>query len=338
MEKIVATKRTTLYRMHDGSTLDTALIESRRESDDNFSVTDLRVEDRPARLVCGSITTKAKWAKDLKLLTGQTVDLTNSSPGAALLLQDTGDVIWAITWGTGFHFLDSEQIDFGFGSRIVARSALSSEIKSLTKTILDHRARVDRSSMPNGSTIRDLGVDGYGEVVSRIEAKAQISKLSVGGAIIQLSAADSLKAPLAKSAGPLLADLKILDDLLRQPVRAGLESLEQLVALKVKDSRVPALNNKLVDALKSGGSDRLGVSWPHERLDAYGPVMSVKVTGLGDRKRRVFEHAPDTNDVIEWLSRTPKEAVLDRLKSVKIELHSETDPQEHTLVSLPVRD
>lgn len=336
MVQIVATKRTTLYRMLDGSTLETALTESRRETDDNFNVTDLHVEGRPACLVSGSITTKAKWSTDLKLLTGQTVDLTNRSPGAALLIQDTGDAIWAITWGTGFHFLDSEQIDFGFGSRVVARSALPSEIKSLTKTILDHRARVDRSSMPNGSTIRDLGVDGYGEVVSRIEAKARISDLSVGDKVIQLSAADALKAPLAKSAGPLLADLKVLDDLLHQPVRAGLESLEQLVALKTKDSRVPALDEKLVDALKSDAGKRLGVSWPHERLDAYGPMMSVRVTGLGDRKRRVFDQAPDTSDVIEWLVDTPREAILDRLKSVKIELHSEADPQGHTLVSTPV--
>lgn len=97
MVQNVATKRTTLYRMLDGSAFETALTESRRETDDNFNVTDLQVEDRPARLVSGSITTKAKWSADLKLLTGQTVDLKNRSPGAALLLQDTGDVIWAIT-------------------------------------------------------------------------------------------------------------------------------------------------------------------------------------------------------------------------------------------------
>ena len=119
MVQIAATKRTTLYRMLEGSTLESALTESRRESDDDFAVTDLRIEGRPARLVAGSITTSAKWATDLKLLTGQSVSLSNSSPGAALLIQDVGDVIWALTWGTGFHFLDSEQIDFGFGSGIV---------------------------------------------------------------------------------------------------------------------------------------------------------------------------------------------------------------------------
>jgi hypothetical protein len=144
---------------------------------------------------------------DVKILTGHSVSLSNSSPGAALLIQDKDNVVWALTWGTGFHFLDSEQIDFGFGSRIVARSALPAEVKSLTKTVLDHRARVDRSSMPNGSTIRDLGVDGYGEVVSRIEAKAVIEDLAVGNKVIQLRASDSLNVPLAKSAEHLIRDL-----------------------------------------------------------------------------------------------------------------------------------
>ncbi len=322
--------------MLEGSTLETALTESRRESDDHFTVADLTMQQRPARLVSGAITTGTKWANDVKLLTGHAVSLSNSSPGAALLIQDKDDVIWALTWGTGFHFLDSEQINFGFGSGIVARSALPSEIKSLTKTILDHRARVDRSSMPNGSTIRDLGVDGYGEVVSRIESKAVIKDLAVGEKVIQLRAADSLNLPLAKEPGRLIEDLAVLDTLSQRPVLAGLESLEQLIALKPRDSRVPALDEKLVDALLSDEPQRLGVSWPHERLDAFGPVMSVKVTGLGDHKRRVFDQAPDVSDITEWLSDVPREEVLDRIKSVKIELHSEADPQRGTLVSAPV--
>ncbi|MDL9978714.1 DUF6119 family protein [Microbacterium sp. ASV49] len=336
MAQITATKRTTLYRMLAGSTLETALTEARRESNDDFTVTDLQIEHRPARLVTGSITTSAKWSTDLKLLTGQSVSLSNSSPGAALLIQDTGDVIWALTWGTGFHFLDSEQIDFGFGSGIVARSALPAEVKSLTKTILDHRARVDRSSMPNGSTIRDLGVDGYGEVVSRIEAKARIAELAVGDKVIQLRAADSLNVPLAKSPARLMGDLGVLEDLSRRPVLPGLESLEQLIALKPQDSRVPALDQKLVDALLSTDPHRLGVSWPHERLDAHGPVMSVKVTGFGDRQRRVSEQAPEIGDVLGWFADVPREEILDRLKMVRVELHSDADPQSHTLAATPV--
>lgn len=336
MEQVAETKRTTLYRLVEGSTLETALNEDRRESDDHFTVTDLTIEQRPARLVAGSITRPSKWANDVKLLTGVEVKPSSRSPGAVLLIQDPSEIIWAITWGTGFQFLDTEQIDFGFGAGVLARAALPSEIKSLTKTILDHRARVDRSSLPNGSNIRDLGVDGYGEVISRIESKARIEKLSAGGKVIQLRAADSLNLPLAKTPEGLMQDLSVLRGLAKRPVLPGLESLEQLIALKPRDSRVPVLDKKLVSALHEESPRRLGISWPHERLDIYGPVMSVKVTGIGDRERRVFEEVPDISDVLDWLADVPEHSMLERIKSIKIELHSEAEPAPNTRVSAPV--
>ncbi|MEV0362789.1 DUF6119 family protein [Nocardia fusca] len=98
----------------------------------------------------------------------------NQLPGCALVLRTSPMDLWALTWGVGYQFLDAERIDFRFGSRMVARTALSGEIRSITKTLLDHRARTDRTCLPNGSTMWDLGVDGYGEVVSRIESRARI--------------------------------------------------------------------------------------------------------------------------------------------------------------------
>lgn len=336
MEQVPETKRTTLYRMLEESTLATALNEDRRESDEYFTVTDLTIEERPARLVAGSITRPSKWANDVKILTGQEVKVSSRSPGAVLLIQDSAKTIWAVTWGTGFQFLDTEQIDFSFGAGVVARAALPSEVKSLTKTILDHRARVDRSSLPNGSNIRDLGVDGYGEVISRIESKARIGELSAGSKVIQLSAADSLKLPLAKTPEGLLRDLAVLRGLTKRPVLPGLESLEQLIALKPRDSRVPVLDRKLAIALQEEAPRSLGISWPHERLDVYGPVMSAKVTGIGDRERRVLDPVPDISDVQQWLADVPEHNVLDRIKSIRIELHSEADPARNTRISAPV--
>lgn len=327
----------TLYRMLEGTTLETALTKARRESSERYSSRSLSIEGRAARLVSGATQSKAKWSSDVKALTGENVVLQNESPGAALLIQVTDDAIWALTWGTGFHFLDTEQIDFGFGAGIVARSALPAEVKSLTKTILDHRARVDRSSMPNGSTIRDLGVDGYGEVVSRIEAKASIPELAAGDRTIQLRAADSLNLPLAKSPAGLVADLKALDELSHKSVLPGLESLEQLIALKPRDSRVPALEAKLVEALHKRDTRRLGVSWPHERLDSYGPASSVRIVGVGDGQHRVLEHVPDVDYFVDLLTAVDPDLMADRVKKIKIELHGDADPDGgSTLVAAPV--
>lgn len=334
--KVVATKRTSLYRMVDGCTVVDAFTEAKRSSSDFFEVVDLEIESRAARLVHGALSVSPKWATDVSLLTGQKVTLSNSSPGAALALVDGHGTVWAITWGSGFHFLDGEQIDYGFGPGIVARSALAAEVKSLTKTVLDHRARVDRSSMPNGSTVRDLGVDGYGEVVSRIEAKARIPGLVADEDVIHLRAAESLNLPLAKRAPDLLKDLEVLHDLSLEPVLPGLEGLEQLIALKPRDSRVAALDEKLLDEIYSAKPSRIGLSWPHERLGTYGPVESVKVTGIGDSKRRHYTELPDSDLVLGWLRALPRSEALDKLKSIRIELHSTPEPESGSLVSTPV--
>ncbi len=326
----------TLYRLIEESSFESALLTPKANSSRTFTTHDLTVNGLPARLAIGGSNSQAKWASDIAALTGHDETLTNIVPGAVLLIQDKTPTIWALTWGTGYHMLDAEHIDFSFGPGIVARSALPTELKSLTKTVLDHRARVDRSSTPNGSTLRDLGVDGYGEVVSRIEAKAKISGLTVGDKVIQLRAAESLNLPLARSPKALVKDLATIQAVSRQPILAGLEGLEQLVAIKPKNSLVPKLEKRLADTLTSGEATKLGMSWPHERLDIHGTVASVKVTGLGDHKRRVFEQIPDINQVIEWFKDTPPESVTSKLKKVRIELHSEAEPEVGTLISSAV--
>lgn len=332
---MTATKRTTLYRMTAGTTLQSAFVEDRLQND-NYDTASLQIGGRPALLMSGALSTPARWGSDVSLLTGQKIDLRSSSPGAALAFQDQSDTVWAVTWGTGFHFLDAERIDFGFGPGVVARSALPAEIKSLTKTILDHRSRVDRSSMPNGSTARDLGVDGYGEVVSRIEAKAQIPGLGVGDGVIQLRAAESLNLPLSKNPDRLLSDVAVLASLSERDVLQGLESLEQLVALKPRERITADLDQKLLDEILSDSPTLLGLAWPHERLNAWGPAVSSKVVGIGDGVRRVFADVPGIDDVLEWLRQIPRGELLNRLDTIRIELYSTADPEPGSLASSPV--
>lgn len=324
--------------MIEDCTLDAALVNARSGSEPDFTtIDDIKIAGCPARLIYGSVKSRSKWTADIEqLVSKEKLDLCNESPGAVLVIERSRGEIWAITWGTGFHFINTNQIDFSFARRIVARSAFSSELKSLTKTILDHRSRVDHSSIPGGSNIRELGVDGYGEVVSKIEGKGHIDGLTIGDKDIQLSAAQSLKIPLGKDPGALLDDLTVLNNLLQKDVVPGLESIEQLVALKPRDSRVNSLNQRLLDVLHSRKANVLGIAWPHERLDIHGPVMSLKVTGLGDRKRHVFEHMPDIDDIFNLISKIPRKNLLDRIRMIKLEVHSESEPQQDTLISTPV--
>jgi uncharacterized protein (TIGR04141 family) len=332
-QQVIPTKRATLYKMVEGIDLEDGLVESRRDSTSAFTVEPLTVDSLDALLVYGAVSAPSKWAADITLLTAKTISLHNTSPGAVLLIRDPDDQVWALTWGTGFHFLDSERIDFGFGTRVVARSALASEVRSITKTILDHRARIDRTSLPNGSTIRDLGVDGYGEVVSRVESKARIAGLSVGDKVIQLRAADSLNLPLGRSAGDLRHDLGVLSALLGRSVVSGLESIEQLVALKPQAARVPSLEAELLKALAGNGDAALSLSWPHERLDTYGPVAACRITGFGDRSSRTHPGIPEISDVLGWLADVPPTQLEKRINTIRLELHSEDPPSKTSAVS-----
>lgn len=334
MERMPETKRTTLYRMFPGTTFRTALVNNLRP---NTEIKELRVAGRPARLVWGTSDSRPKWAADVERLTSRQLSFSVALPGCLLLIEDSAGALWALSWGSAFHFINADQIDYAFGSRLVARTALPSEIKSLTRVILDHRGRVDRSSMPKGSTIVDLGVDGYGEVVNRIEARARLANLTVGDRDIQIRAGESVNLPLAKDAIDLVADLLALSTALRGEIRPGLESLEQLVALKSRDQVVPELERELVEAIISRRDDRLGISWPHERLGAYGPVVSCRATGFGDRQSRVVQDTPDLATVLDWLDGMSADDVPRKLKDIRIELHSEAEPECDTMVSAAVQ-
>lgn len=331
--RTAAVKRTTLYRFAEGTRLTDAV----RRAPRGFVTRRVRVGEAAGLLIYGSFETPSKWAGDVAMLADAEVSLNNQSPGAILAVETSPSDLWALTWGIGFQLLDTERIDFRFGSRIVARTALASEIKSITRTILDHRARTARTSLPNGSTMWDLGVDGYGEVISRVETKARIPELTFGDKDIQLKAADSLSLPLARRPDELVHDLTVLREVLDHPILPGLESVEQLVALKAKDPMASRLNERLVNRLLGASDEPIGLSWPHERLDLHGPVISCKATGFGDRQARIFDGLPTFDDVLEWFTGQTPTAVHHRLTSIALELHGEAVPTPATAVSSPVK-
>ncbi len=92
----------------------------------------------------------------------------------------------------GFQLLDQDKIDQRFGLRIAVRTAAPEFIKSLTRSELDHRARVDRLSIPAGETLRGFGIGDFGEMVTRLSGSARIPGLVLGDDHTQVRAADAL--------------------------------------------------------------------------------------------------------------------------------------------------
>ncbi|MQY18081.1 DUF6119 family protein [Nocardia macrotermitis] len=324
-------KRMNLYRMAEDTALPEALREQYREPSEKFAVRPVDVAGSRALLVEGAFEGPSAWTEDISRLAEVEVSQDNRSPGAVLVIQDNFGALWALTWGVGFQLLDQEKVDFRFGTRVLARSALPREIKSITRSVLGHRARVDHTVLPGGSTTRGFGVDGYGEIINRVDATARIPGLAWGNAPIRLHAKDSLSLPLGRRPERLVADLQVLNKLLDEPVLPGLESIERLVALKPKDPMVAELNNRLATRLLGKSDEPIGISWPHARAGMSNLMESCRVRGLGRAGDR--EDIPEIDEVLTWFTGKDPQSVLRGLGSISLEIHNEQDPGATTPVS-----
>lgn len=219
-----ATKAISLYKLHHLDELHDAFDEEHLAHRD---AEDVSLDGLPAVLLHGSLgNDEPTWTSDIERLVGVRPTLRSGSAGACLVWRESNGVCWALSWGSGFHFLRGSTIEHDFPPRILVRTAEGASIKSLTKTILDYRSRIDRSTVPGGDSIAALGVEGVGEVVSRIEGKVLIPDLAHGDRAFTLRAGEALYLPLGKDADALRADVQVLAGSERLPVRRGLEAVE----------------------------------------------------------------------------------------------------------------
>lgn len=204
--------RTTLYRITGVSSLDHGIQAKYLHRD--FEATKVTVGGREALLVYGAMITQiAGWSATLQALTNKDVALGNRTAAAVLIIRanstylnpastyddDDGNVAWALTYGMGFQLLDQARVDNGFGQRLAIRTVNPKDLSSLTHATLDHRARIERSTIPGGDNLRAFGAGDVGELVTRLVAKAEIPSLTAGAKPIRIRGADALSVPLGRS-------------------------------------------------------------------------------------------------------------------------------------------
>ncbi|OQQ35578.1 hypothetical protein A5N72_19290 [Prescottella equi] len=276
-------------------------------------------------------TEQAKWADRVGSLIEGSVVAKNVTAASVLLVDSREGVTWAITFGMGFLLLDQAYIDPGFGQRLAIRVADPDKLNSLTRKIMDERAKVDRSSIPSGAHLRGFGIGGFGELVTRVVATAEIPNLSVGKAF-KLRGADALNIPLGLTPKALLADLDTIEDALARPAQKDLEVLEQLVAVKKGSDIAGQLDAKLVEALDEDSGTNVAASWPHESVSENGTPDAFKVKGIG--RSGVKPGVPTTEDIKNAID---KANVLTSLDRVKIQLFSDQDGQVAISPDIPLR-
>ena len=273
------------------------------------------------------------WAPTLHVLTSQPVALGNTTAAAVLLIRKGEEDAWGLTYGMGFQLLDQAKVDGGFGQRIAIRVADPHELNSITRTTLDQRSRTDRFSIPSGDHLRGFGVGDFGELVTRLVAKAEIPSITGGARPIRIRGADALSVPLARKPDDLVTDLDVLEDILARPAAEGLEVLEQLVAIKHNPELTEALEAALTEALADPTNPRIGLSWPHERIDENGTPTSFRLSAAGHRE--VQDGTPELATILDVLVRENPNDRLDRLKRIRIQLYRDEAGDEPISTAIP---
>lgn len=326
--------RTTLYRLDAISVLSDALRE--KYLDQGFTLTETTVGGREAILMFGAMSReKVAWAETLQALAAIDVGLGNHTAAAALIIRRGEDGAWALTYGMGFQLLDQEKVDGGFGQRIALRVADPDELNSITRTTLDQRARIDRFSIPGGDHLRGFGVGDFGELVTRLVAKAEIPSLTAGGRASTIRGADALNLPLGTKPATLLADLDQLEVILSQPAAVELEMLEQLVAVKHRPELTTRLEEELDTALANAQSARLGLSWPHERIDENGSPATYRISGAGRLHSAVRDGTPQLATLAAVLAASEDPSA--QLKKLKIQLFRDNEGHDPISTEIPGR-
>ncbi|MBB3036273.1 DUF6119 family protein [Hoyosella altamirensis] len=326
---------TTLYRLRHTLELEDAVKKKYRE-DSAFTQESCTVKDRDALLIVGSVGGQGavKWAARVKQLTGTVVDASNETAACVLLLRlddQTSAATWALCWGMGWLLLDQGLVDGAFGQRLALRSADPDLLSSLTRTVLDERAKVDRSSIPAGSGLTGFGIGGFGELVTRVVGKAEIKGLTIGKEF-RVRGADSVSVPLGLTLTALLADLKVLDDLLAQNPRSELQVLEQLVPVKKGTDLSQGLETYLLSELQeASGTSKVAVTWPHEHLNENKPAETFRVKRGGNTQPR-----PDL-PTVEVILELMKGRNIGALDTIKIQLFGDAEGEDAVSSDIPLR-
>ncbi len=330
--------RVTVYQLHGPLSSET-LIRAKYLDSPDFATQEVQIAGRDSLFVRGSISTdQARWAplvsgwmQDPSLVNG----LGNRTAAAVLLMPtnhpESGRV-WAMTFGMGFQMLEAATIDPGLGRRLLIRCGEPSELRSVTHSRLDSRAYVARTSIPGGADIHGFGASELGDFVSRIVAPAVVEGLLAGtaGARVEIRAADSFNAPLARHAHQLVADLDAIEIILdREPI-PELAVLEHIRPIKSSDTVVPILKGKLDVALGNQDDLKLGLAWPTEFADEAMPFSHFEISGLPQRGAVAQGH--NLEDIVAQLSALPDGHRFVRLEKMKIQAFSDdNDPISNLL-------
>lgn len=338
----------TLYRVSGMSHLSEAL-RDKYLTTKTFQKKAIQIENRPAYLIIGKTEEKeVKWTSLLAGLSGQVAQLQSSAAAAVLLIQDTAEdahdddeqsdsyllndgdpdmspniIAWALTFGMGFQLLEQKYIDNGFGQRIAIRAADPKGLNSISKTTLDERPRIERSTIASGGPLRTFGFEDLGDLATRLVTDGHIPGIGRDDNPVKIKGADSLSIPLAKDPKELLLDLENIKATYNlEPASEELAALEQLALVKDKEL-INVLESALLKAIGEKDNPLLALSFPHELIDEYGDASAHKL--IGTRERSARDYLPTLEALLQPINKVPESKRQEKMDRLFVQLFREAE-------------
>ena len=342
--------RMTLYRLTGLPAYESAIRAKYRSSDDanGDGGPKVCIANTEAYLYWNTVNhDRAQWTDIVKGLTGKELTVGNTTASAVLVIpyshcaeqksevksgndhdsgktgdQATSFSAWAITFGMGFQMLEPQYIDPGFGQRIAIRCAKPDGLNTLSKTTLDERPEMVRSTIPSGASLRSFGFEELGDFATRLVTEGHIAGIGDSKKPIKVSGADSLNIPLSKSPKKLLNNLEQIKAVLeKDPVNSELAALEHLSL--VKDSTMKHKLDQLLIKAIGEKSNQVALSYPYEIIDDFGQVVCFKI--IGTRKRKPSDYLPTLDDLLAPILKVNEDQRLKRLGQLSVVLYKSTD-------------
>jgi len=115
---------------------------------------------------------EASWVKNLRPIvpSDDLLECRTSSSSAVLLIERNGRV-FALTFGHGFHAIDAQYIERGFGLRVTANVIAATQVTSADTRGMSGNGRNQKTMLSTASALYDLGIEPTEEWVRQLSGK-----------------------------------------------------------------------------------------------------------------------------------------------------------------------
>ncbi|PZE36819.1 hypothetical protein DEJ21_08015 [Curtobacterium sp. MCSS17_006] len=231
--------RLTMYLMREGVTADAAVL---RESAD-YEEAALRAGSGgvPAVFLFKGDSKAPGWLGEVAKLTSPASpdsELVSRSLGAVVLVA-AGERVVAVTFGSGYHALESSVIERGFGLRVTANMVATNGIRGAQTRGVARSSRDQKTLLPGAGRLQDLAVEVDEDWLRQLSGKSKD-----GNFALNVSGADSLTITVKDFDVRALAE-KVKDVMSAWAgieYKASFPFLDRMVPLDRSDPLIPDLD------------------------------------------------------------------------------------------------